>query len=189
MTASSRKRWVLARSITTALLLTTLSLASPVSATASDSYTTKTTLLKNREYADALLKGIREARKEIICAFYLFKMTDARGNLPREIAEELVRARNRGVAVSVILETSSRKDPLNSENSNTARFLTQRGVKVYFDSPRVTSHSKIAVIDSRHVFLGSHNLTQSALKRNNELSVLIESPEMAGAIKKWLDQL
>ncbi|WP_243688574.1 phospholipase D-like domain-containing protein [Geotalea toluenoxydans] len=44
-------------------------------------------------------------------------------------------------------------------------------------------------MDSRYVFIGSHNLTQSALQHNNELSVMIDSPEMAAEIKAYLNRL
>jgi phosphatidylserine/phosphatidylglycerophosphate/cardiolipin synthase-like enzyme len=44
------------------------------------------------------------------------------------------------------------------------------------------------VIDKRYIFLGSHNLTQGALKYNNELSVLIDSPEMAAEVRAYLER-
>ena len=157
---------------------------------AGGSHVARTTLLRNQEYADALLKGVRDARRNIIFSFYLFKVTDARGNLPRTIVAELVNAARRGVDVTVILEKGNDKnDQLNAENSATAALLAKGGVRVFFDSPHVTSHMKTAVIDNRYVYLGSHNLTQSALRRNNELSVLIDSPEMAAEIKAYLDRL
>lgn len=147
-------------------------------------------LLKNREYAPALLKGIREARTSVLLSAYLFKITDSRGNLPRAVAEELIRARKRGVDVTVILEISKKEsDNLNRENRHTGAILTRGGVKVFFDSPRVTSHAKVAVIDGRHIYLGSHNLTQSALFHNNELSLLVDSPELAAEVRAWLDRL
>jgi phosphatidylserine/phosphatidylglycerophosphate/cardiolipin synthase-like enzyme len=148
------------------------------------------TLLKNRDYGEALFTGIREARSSIIVSCYLFKITNFPDNLPRRIAEELIRARQRGVDVTVILERSRDKDDfLNKENSSTANFLSRGGVEVRFDSLRKTSHAKVVVIDARHVFLGSHNLTHSALSRNNELSVRIDSPEMAREISSYLGQL
>lgn len=58
-----------------------------------------------------------------------------------------------------------------------------------FDSLRKTTHTKVVVIDGRYVYLGSHNLTHSALTRNNELSVLLDSPETAREITGYLGQL
>jgi phosphatidylserine/phosphatidylglycerophosphate/cardiolipin synthase-like enzyme len=138
-------------------------------------------LLPNNEYAEALLRGIISARSSIVCSFYLFKTGEGRNNLPRRIADELIRARRRGVAVSVILERSGDPaDRLNDNNRRTASLLTKGGVRVLFDSPLRTSHEKVVVIDKRYLYLGSHNLTQAALIHNKELSVLIDSPEIAG---------
>ncbi|MDD2319048.1 MAG: phospholipase D-like domain-containing protein [Geobacteraceae bacterium] len=148
------------------------------------------TLLKNRDYGSALLEAIRESRSSIIVSCYLFKITNFPDNYPRRIADELILARRRGIDVTVILERSRDKaDFLNLENSSTATFLSRGGVDVRFDSLRKTSHAKVVVIDDRLVFLGSHNLTHSALSRNNELSVRIDSAEMAREIKTYLGKL
>ncbi len=156
---------------------------------AGEAYRTTTTLLRNQEYADALLTQIGRASKSIVCSFYLFKITDRRGNQPRRIAEELIRARKRGLAVTVILERGkSNQDRLYRDNGATADLLSRGGVKVYFAAPGVTTHNKIVVIDNRYVFLGSHNLTQGALRYNNELSVLIDSPDMANEVRAYLDR-
>lgn len=172
------------------LLVAALFIFSSAAAVAGGGYMCQATLLRNSEYQDALLKGIRDARKSIIFSFYLFKMTNGSGNLPRRVAEELVKARKRGVDVTVILEKSrKREDPLNRENLHTAAFLDRGGVRVFFDSPNTVTHSKAAVIDGRYVYLGSHNLTQSALTHNNELSVVLDCPAMAAEVRAYLDRL
>lgn len=148
------------------------------------------TLLRNSDYAPALMEGIREAKKSIVVTMFLFKMTDSPGNLPRKVAEELVRARGRGVEVTVLLEQNDRPgESLNDDNRTTAQFLKRGGVKVFFDTPRVTTHVKAVVIDGRWVYLGSHNLTQSALRHNNELSLRIDSRELAAEITGFLDRI
>jgi phosphatidylserine/phosphatidylglycerophosphate/cardiolipin synthase-like enzyme len=172
----------------TGLMLLLLSF--PGSVLSTDFHPGKSTLLINREYGAALLAGLREARSSIIVSCYLFKITKIPDNQPRRIADELIHARQRGVAVTVILEQSGdESDFLNRENRSTARLLSRNGITVRFDSLRKTSHAKVVVIDERFVFLGSHNLTHSALSRNNELSVLIDSPEMARQIKTYLGTL
>lgn len=148
------------------------------------------TLLKNREYGDTLLRGVRDARSSILVSCYLFKITDFPGNIPRRIAEELMEARRRGVAVTVIMEQSPEADdPLNRANRATATLLSRNGVNVRFDSLRKTTHVKAVVIDGRYVYLGSHNLTHSALTRNNELSVLLDSPETARDVMSYLGEI
>ncbi|MEQ8164223.1 MAG: phospholipase D-like domain-containing protein, partial [Smithellaceae bacterium] len=73
-----------------------------------------------------------------------------------------------------------------AENNRTKRFLEEKGVKVYFDSLQKTTHTKLVVIDSRLVLLGSHNLTQSALKYNNEISLLIDRPDLAREARAYM---
>jgi len=47
----------------------------------------------------------------------------------------------------------------------------------------------VAVIDRRLSFIGSHNLTDSALKYNRELSLLVDSHEVAEEILAYLEDL
>ncbi|WP_243372067.1 phospholipase D-like domain-containing protein [Geotalea sp. SG265] len=185
-TGATLKKWWVAVVI---FALATLCLAT-VPVHAEGSYTATTTLLRNQEYDDALLKAVGDARRSVIFSFYLFKIAESRNNRPRAIAAELIKAARRGVEVTVILERNTdARDKLNDENRQTAALLTRGGVRVFFDAPGITSHLKTAVIDSRYVFIGSHNLTQSALQYNNELSVMIDSPEMAAEIQAYLNRL
>jgi len=156
---------------------------------AETSVISRISLLPNREYGEALLIGLRAARSSIVCSCYLFKTGEGRHNLPRRIAEELIRASRRGVDVTVILEKSGElSDRLNDDNSATASLLVKGGVRVRFDSPLTTSHDKVVIIDRRYVYLGSHNLTQAALLHNNELSVRIDSPEIAEQALSFLER-
>jgi cardiolipin synthase len=45
------------------------------------------------------------------------------------------------------------------------------------------------VIDQRYLLLGSHNFTHSALRHNNEASVLIESPKLARQALAYLQRI
>ena len=150
----------------------------------------RTRLLRNTEFVDSLLERIDRARTSIVMTYFLFKTTEKRGNLPARVVDALLDARRRGVAVTVLLEQSDEeRDSLNRDNRQTARDLRRGGVKVLFDDPRRTTHVKATVIDGRFVFIGSHNLTHSALSRNNELSVFIDSPELASEAATYLDGL
>ncbi|HPK53438.1 MAG TPA: phospholipase D-like domain-containing protein [Smithellaceae bacterium] len=75
---------------------------------------------------------------------------------------------------------------LDAENRQTKQLLEAKGVRVFLDSPRKTMHNKLIVIDQRLILLGSHNLTQSALKYNNEMSVLIDRPELAREARAYM---
>jgi len=150
----------------------------------------KVTLLQDHKYYDALISGIRKAKKEITGCFFLFKASEHKNDLPLSIVSELIAAKKRGVNVSMELEqAASGKGTVYEQNRKAATMMTEAGIKVRFDAPKTTTHVKAMVIDDRYVFLGSHNLTQSALKYNNELSVMIDSPEFAAEVTSYLDNL
>jgi phosphatidylserine/phosphatidylglycerophosphate/cardiolipin synthase-like enzyme len=48
---------------------------------------------------------------------------------------------------------------------------------------------KVVVVDGRFTLLGSHNFTQSALRYNHELSVLVDSPCLAGRVLLYLRRI
>lgn len=138
------------------------------------------TLLKNREYFHAFSERVRDARTQIVMAFFLFKTSGHPTSYPEIILRELGDAARRGVRVVLVLEQDEKPDStVNRDNRNVSERLKKAGGEVFFDSPKRTTHTKLAVIDGRYTFIGSHNMTQSALKHNNELSVLIDSPAVA----------
>ena len=143
-------------------------------------------LLENAAFGPALIDHIHHAKRRIICAFYLFRVTDSPRNLPRAVAGELVAAERRGVDVTVILDGGRL---IEKENRSATRLLAQGGVRVVFAPAGVTTHAKAVCIDDRYVLIGSHNLTQSALTRNNELSLLLDSPQLAAQVAIYLDRL
>ncbi|MBU1406435.1 MAG: phospholipase [Proteobacteria bacterium] len=140
-------------------------------------------------YYDTLAALITNATRRIDLAMFLFKTSPADNNRPAGLVSELVAARLRGVAVRVILEYSGHDHKLNQANQATAALLKKGGVAVFFDSPNRTSHAKLAVIDRRYCLVGSHNLTQSALKHNHELSLLLDNPQLAEEILAYLETI
>jgi phosphatidylserine/phosphatidylglycerophosphate/cardiolipin synthase-like enzyme len=144
-------------------------------------------ILANEEFLPVLLKAIDEARDEIIMSIFSFKAGKYKNSYPDRIASHLAGAVKRGVKVFIVLETTSDKsDELNIQNRKTGKFLEEKGIKVFFDSPRKTTHTKLSVIDQRLIFLGSHNFTQSALKYNNEISVLLDRPDKAQSVRNYI---
>lgn len=144
-------------------------------------------LLTNADYFPALLKAIEEAQNEIFMSIFSFKAGAYKNSYPDRIMGHLAKAVKRGVTVIVILEsTKNPYDELNIQNRQTGKLLAEKGVKVYYDDPKTTTHTKLIVIDQKLVFLGSHNLTQSALKYNNEISILLKRPDLAKRSRDYM---
>jgi phosphatidylserine/phosphatidylglycerophosphate/cardiolipin synthase-like enzyme len=153
----------------------------------SDQSGCKALLLTNEKYFPALINAIDEAQSEIFMSIFSFKAGVHKNSYPDRILGHLAKAVKRGIKVVVILETTGRgSDELSIQNRQTGKLLEEIGVKVYFDSPRTTTHTKLIVIDESVVILGSHNLTQSALKYNNEISILLSSPDLAKRTRNYM---
>ncbi len=147
-------------------------------------------LLEDRSYFPALINMIDNAKREIVMSFFLFKTNGYRSSYSDKILNHLIQAAKRGVSIKVLLETG--KDPesnVNKNNRDTAKRLRKEGVRVYFDSPHITTHTKVMVIDRRYTIMGSHNLTNSALKYNHEISIFVDSPAVAEETLRYINSL
>ena len=85
--------------------------------------------------------------------------------------------RARGVEVRVLLA-----DPTwIAGNDEAARWLRERGVQVRFFT-RLENHAKLAVVDGRRAYVGSHNLSRTSIDRNREVGLVISAPEAVGRL-------
>ncbi|MEA3471292.1 MAG: phospholipase D-like domain-containing protein [Thermodesulfobacteriota bacterium] len=147
-------------------------------------------LLADGEYFKAMKEAVEGARSEIVMSFFLFKTNGYKSSYPDMILNRLIAAAKRGVKVKIVLERDTNRNSMISRNNReTAERLQRGGIEVLFDSPKTKTHTKVAIIDRRYVFLGSHNLTSSALKYNHELSFVIDSPEMAREALDYVNEL
>ena len=147
-------------------------------------------MLDDRDYFPALIRAIDSAQREIVMSFFYFKTNGYAGNYPDKVLRCLVRASKRGVSVRILLERGKdAASEIDRHNRRTAERLRGNGITGAFDSPHITTHTKVIVIDGHSVLLGSHNLTASALKYNHELSVLSESPAVAREMIRYIDSL
>ncbi|MHB8092259.1 MAG: phospholipase D-like domain-containing protein [Syntrophales bacterium] len=146
-------------------------------------------LLIDREYFDVLQDGIEGAHTEIVICAYLFKTLERANGYPEKIVKSLTAAVKRGVRVLAVMELSQKSGDLLQTNVETARRLERAGIRVCPDPQNTVTHTKLVVIDRRQLFIGSHNLTQSALRYNHEASVWIDSPAMAKEALDYLDSV
>jgi len=147
-------------------------------------------LLKNVEYYNTLLEDIRRANKSILVAMYVIKYDPFDFDDPvNRLLEELVRARERGVDVRVLIEFKTRGEEL-YENLEAYEFLKNHNISVKLDrDPSTTIHTKLVIIDDRIVYLGSHNWSEESLQHNDEVSVRIVSEDNARSLEEYFQVL
>ena len=117
------------------------------------------------DVATLITERIARARSTIQLQAYLF--TD------RRLANALLAARRRGVAVEII------GDAAQFEGGGLPHLgaLDRAGARVYLDATHAAAHNKIVIIDAAGagatVITGSYNFTQAAQSRNAENVVVI----------------
>ncbi len=151
-------------------------------------------LLLNKEYTFKLMKYLDKAKKEVIISSFMWCCRPGKyGSFPCKILDKVIHLVKKGVKVTIILETDIKSEnscnkviPLIFKHTLLKKY---KNLKIYFDDPLKRSHQKIFLIDNYIVFLGSHNITQSALKYNNEVSVLIKSKKIYKKLKNYLENV
>jgi len=105
---------------------------------------------------------IREAKESIdISIFYLTH---------NNVSKELVKAKNRGVAVRVILDATGATNEYSKHN-----FLRINGITVKVENWGGKMHMKSAIIDKKHLILGSMNWTDAGQSKNDENTLIIKN--------------
>ncbi|MDI3476169.1 MAG: hypothetical protein PWQ95_1897 [Thermococcaceae archaeon] len=131
-------------------------------------------LLLDRDYYEGAIDAINGATREIyVMMFSMLYDPDDWSDEANDLINALIRAKERGVRVHVILE-----DSVNT-NREAYKYLKSNGIDVAYDSPLTTLHAKVLIIDGKIVFFGSHNWSESALHWNHEVSVKIVSKKLA----------
>ncbi len=116
-----------------------------------------------------IISFVDSAQKSIDIEIYTFSS--------RDVVEALERARGRGVLVRIIIEPNV----IGGENSQIYHELLSKGYSIRYASQSFKlTHAKFIIIDRISVLVGSHNLSNSALYKNREASVIIKNSPSVG---------
>jgi len=144
--------------------------------------------IPSRDYCTMVSKEIDSAKTSIHAVLYLFSLyPNQQKSQTLRLANSLISAHKRGVNVDVVLDKSEfsagHGDPAEEgDNREAYDYLSAAGVRVGFADVPAIVHAKALIIDSQTVILGSANWSESALSRNVEASVLVNSKDVAKAV-------
>jgi phosphatidylserine/phosphatidylglycerophosphate/cardiolipin synthase-like enzyme len=157
------------RLVLLAILLAIPTLTSP--ATARDLPAIEACFTPGEDCTGVIVAQIETARREVLIQAYSFTSP--------QIAQALVQAKQRGVAVTVILDKSQR-----SERYSGADFLVHGGVPVRIDAAHAIAHNKVILVDGETVITGSFNFTKAAQQKNAENLLVIHDQALAGEYRR-----
>lgn len=156
------------------------------------------TNISGRKYYLAVKEALDKSEKSISVAMYIVSLDVS--NTQSEVyqlCESLVNAKKRGVQVKVILDQcidydrseDGEKGRIEGKNQNAFKYFKENGIEVVYDTRTVYTHSKTIIVDENIVILGSTNWSGSSLNKNNEVSVLIRSKELANSLLKYFSEI
>ncbi|MEQ1753287.1 MAG: phospholipase D family protein [Micropepsaceae bacterium] len=125
----------------------------------------RTCFTPGQDCTTVIVQTIDTASSELLVQAYGFTTPD--------IAQAIIRAKDRGVSVQVVLDKSNEVS-----NDSGADMLVAHGITPKIDSTVTIAHNKVMIIDGATVITGSFNFTASAQKRNAE-NVLIVTGDQA----------
>ncbi|WP_341757115.1 MULTISPECIES: phospholipase D family protein [unclassified Candidatus Tisiphia] len=106
------------------------------------------------------------------------------GLTSQKIVDQLIKAKQNGVEIRVLLDRSNLHDRYSKMHE-----LKRAGIDVSIDKVPGIAHNKIMIIDKSKVITGSFNFTNAADNRNAENVLLIENSDIAETyLQSWLSR-
>lgn len=127
--------------------------------------------------AAQIIRHIRSARESI--HFLAFSFTSD------EIAQAMLDKALEGVRVVGVFESSQ----VQSNTGGEFDLLHKAGLDVCLDSNPRNMHHKVIIIDGQTVITGSYNFSSNAEKRNDENTLVIHNPAIAGLFMTEFERL
>lgn len=148
----------------------------------------RVTPLADADYAARLLDDLSRARESVDVLMFEIKLGKTADNPANRLVAALIAARERAVRVRVRLEQSQLDPGLTRTNRRTAELLKMNDIHAEFDLPDVETHAKAVLIDGRILYVGNHNWSESALERNKEVSVRVESEKPLSVMRRYFER-
>jgi len=124
----------------------------------------------------AVISEIRKAARTIDIAMYYLSS--------RDIAQALVKARQNGVQVRIVLDQGQE-----IETASKSGYLIKHGFDIRYHLGFGLMHNKFAIIDGKYLITGSFNWTLTAEERNEENLLIITDDAAIGKYKERFDYL
>lgn len=136
-------------------------------------------LIVGKDYTSILLNLIRESKKDICVLMFAWRWSNLKSDSDVSLINQaLLQASRRGVKVYVFCNFKSMSDHLNA-----------LGINAKYWQKRKLMHAKGILFDSEKLLLGSHNLTESAMNFNVEVSALLYDVDVCIAFKNYFKSL
>ena len=143
--------------------------------------------LIDRQYFDVVKELMSKSTQRIFVMVYGFKLSETGDTKGDVLANEMIKAKRRGVETRVLLEKSNFSKQLNEMNGATIQYFKENGVDARFDSKNIITHSKVVIIDDA-VILGATNWSYSGLEKWHNTDILIRKREIVDFFENYFEE-
>lgn len=148
-------------------------------------------VLDDTDYYHFLIEVLKRAQERIWIIMFFMRFEDEEAYPTDLLFDKLLSAKSRGVEIKVILDRDAEGEVYGSRviNEEAYNFFVKNGIQVTWDSEDVVTHTKMVLIDDRHLIIGSHNWTAGSFFAYDDKSVYIESEILAEKAHQYFDNL
>lgn len=135
-------------------------------------------ILHDQDFITEAKKLIESAEHSIdISTFKAEFSKKSRGSKLALFFAAIAAKRRKNVRVRFLLAWNSGQYMTPSVNKNAIQNLKRSDIEVHVLRRNRCCHSKIIIVDRKKAIVGSHNLSVGSIRRNFEVSYLIEDPQ------------
>ncbi|MGM0380978.1 MAG: phospholipase D-like domain-containing protein [bacterium] len=140
-----------------------------------------------RKHKQVIPRLLENAQEKIWLGIYVFKTyfgSQYEGSHSDRMVQKLADAKQRGVEVRVMLDSSDYNEMINKTNAETAAHLLEAGIPVRATPEHLNAHWKLLIADEQ-TLVGSMNWGYSGFDLHAEASLLTETPAAVGELEKY----
>ena len=135
----------------------------------------KICLLYRTNFYPALLTAIENSKTSIYISVYQAVLKkEGKKYLINNIWRKLKEKKDEGLDVRILINQNFHSRDSKIINQSTAQNLILLKIPVKFYDKTKRGHSKVYIFDNRIAIIGSHNLSERAIRENIEMSIYIE---------------
>jgi competence ComEA-like helix-hairpin-helix protein len=148
-------------------------------------------VIDDEEYLYFIKRLIADAKEKIRIIMFFMRFEDEKKYPTDPLFNELKAAKERGVDIKVILDKDAEGQIFGSRviNEEAYNFFKNNGIEVTYDFDQELTHTKLVLVDDRHLVIGSHNWTAGSFFAYDDNSVYIESFGLTDETSKYFDRL
>lgn len=145
----------------------------------------------DNEYFSVALNEIKHAKKTIDLMMFELVYYPGRKGPSNQLINALINAKKRGVKVRILIEGGERflGNRFVRKVRRTIDYIEPFGIDIRRDPGGRTTHSKLLIVDTSNVLVGSTNWSYYSLTKNHETNVFISSKELAKEFTRYFSKI